>query len=141
MSQTQSLEPSSDDLQTVLSQVLESFAYALPIPREDAADLGLSVHAVLPQDHGWLVLRCSPALAERLAQDSTGSDDPGLAQDAFAELCNLCVSHLVSRLWDNLHTPFRSFVPAFGLPPGERKSAVLLDVDGEALEASHWSRA
>lgn len=141
MSQTRPLEPSSDDLHKVLSQVLESFAYALPIPRAEAADLGLSVHAVLPQEHGWLALRCSPVLAERLAQDSTGSEDPGLAQDAFAELCNLCVSHLVSRLWGDLQSPFRPFVPAPGLPQGVRKSAVLLDVDGEALEASHWSRA
>jgi hypothetical protein len=56
----------------------------------------------------------------------------------LAELCNLCVSHLASRLWDKEEAPFKAFVPQAGLPDGAPLSSVLLDLDGEALEASHW---
>lgn len=135
------LQPDAEDLRQVLSQVLESFAYALPVPRESAPELALSVSAGLPEGRSWLVLRGTPALAARLAADSTGSDDPSLAQDAFAELCNLCVSHLVSRVWGDQQRPFSAFVPSVGLPQGAVQSRVLLDLDGEPLEASVWSAA
>jgi hypothetical protein len=135
------VDPSSQDLHEVLSQVLESFAYALPVPRAEAAGLALTVSGELPEGLGWLVLRGTPALAARLAEDSTGSDDPSLGQDAFAELCNLCVSHLVSRLYSDEPRAFRAFVPQAGLPQGREVSKVLLDVDGDALEASYWRAA
>lgn len=133
--------PSQDDLRTVMSQVLESFAYALPTPRSDDQGMDLDVRADLPEGRGWLVLRGSQSLARRLAEDSTGDEDPSLAMDAFRELCNLVVSHLVSRLWGDSHSLFQPFVPVAGLPQGECRSRALMDVDGEPLEASYWTAA
>lgn len=138
--------PSSDDLHAVLSQVLESFAYALPVPAAagDGRPLELCVRGELPEGQGWLVLRGSAGLAGRLAADAAGESedsDAALAQDAFAELCNLCVSHLVSRLWGGQQRSFKPFVPSAGLPSGECGSQILLDVDGEPLEASYWRAA
>lgn len=133
--------PSPADLHQVLSQVLEAFAYALPVPRAGEARLDYSVRGDLPQQMGWLVLRSTPALAARLAGDAVGDEAEDLGRDAFAELCNLSVSHLVSRLWGDQHGAFKPFVPAEGLPHGVLRSRVLLDVDGEPLEASHWSLA
>lgn len=133
------IDPSSSDLHKVLSQVLESFAYALPFPRAEAGELGLAVRGALPGGRGWLVLRSTPALATRLADDAMGADADELARDAFAELCNLCVSHLVSLLWGDEHAAFKAFVPVEGLPDGVECSRTLVDVEGEPLEASFWS--
>jgi hypothetical protein len=135
------VEPTSANLQQVLNQVLEFFAYALAVPRSEAGELALSVRAALPEGRGWLVLRCTPGLARRLAEDSTGGEADELARDAFAELCNLSASHLVSLLWGNHHSAFTPFVPAEGVPEGERRSLALMDVDGEPLEASYWRAA
>jgi hypothetical protein len=131
--------PTSDDLRSVLAQVLEAWAYAFPLPREEGALLPLSVRAELPGG-AWLSLRGTQALAERLAADAAGSADPALAEDAMLELCNLTVSHLSSQLGGDRRA-YRPFVPAPGLPGGRCLSRALLDIDGEALEASIWSAA
>jgi hypothetical protein len=124
----------------VLCQVLESFAYAMPGPREAGAsgDLGMSVWAGLPGGQGWLALRSNHVFAQRLAQDAAGEDDPALAGDAFTELCNLAVSHLSSRMGLDRQGDYHAFVPLPGLPQGHCLSQVLMDVDGEPLEASFW---
>jgi hypothetical protein len=130
--------PTPEILHGVLSQVLESFAYALPTSRQDAGDLPLTVQASLPHEKGWLVLRTTPALAQRLAEDSVGDDAENLALDALTELCNLSVSHLVDRVWGAQHGAFKAFVPKPGLPAGRCETKSLLDVDGEPLEAGYW---
>ena len=134
-----SASPTPEVLHSVLSQVLESFAYALPTSRAEAGGLDLSVRATLPEGRGWLVLRASEGLAVRLAEDSTGSADAGLGMDALTELCNLSVSHLIDRVWGRPQGGFKVFVPQPGLPEGRCLCSALMDVDGEPLEASHWS--
>lgn len=136
-----SATPTPEILHSVLSQVLEAFAYALPTARAQAGDLDLSVRADLPEGRGWLVLRASEGLATRLAEDSTGSADAGLSMDALTELCNLSVSHLVDRVWGTPQGGFKAFVPKPGLPDGRCHCLALMDVDGEPLEASFWAAA
>jgi CheY-like chemotaxis protein len=133
--------PSPADLQSVLSAVLESFAYAMALPRDGGASADLSVRAELPGGEAWLLLQGSRALAQRLADDTAGGEDPGLAEDAFLELCNLAVSHLSSRLGTDTRRSFRPFVPSRGVPDGRCRSRALMDVDGEPLEASFWTAA
>lgn len=136
-----SASPTPEVLHSVLSQVLESFAYALPTARAEAGDLDLSVRADLPEGKGWLVLRASEGLAARLAEDSTGSVDASLSLDALTELCNLSVSHLIDRVWGTPTGGFKAFVPLPGLPNGRCLCLTLMDVDGEPLEASYWATA
>lgn len=133
--------PTPEDLHRVLSQVLESFAYALPTARAGTPELSLTVSADLPEGRGWLVLRSSAALAERLAEDSTGEEGVSLALDALTELCNLSVSPLVDQVWGPPQGAFKAFVPSPGLPSGRCQSKALLDLDGEPLEASFWVAA
>jgi hypothetical protein len=125
----------------LVAAVLGDFSGLRAVPA--AAGAGpweLCFRAVLPGDKRWLVLRCSRDLARRLAEASLGPGDESLHADAFAELCNLCSSHLA----DRLPPPpggWKPFLPEAGLPPGAAEVEAVLEVEGAALEASVWSAA
>lgn len=132
--------PGADDLRGVLGQVLEDFAYLVAAPATGPApDLPICYRASLPGQAGWLVLRGSRDLPRFLADASTGGSGEGLEEDAFVELCNLSASHLVSELWRGRHGAWKAFVPQAGVPAGVPKASVLMDVEGQFLEASFWT--
>jgi hypothetical protein len=134
--------PGAPELASVLTKVLEEFAYLPATPREGVAgELRLNVRASIPGTGGWLVLRGTPGLARQLADGSTGGSGEDLDLDAFYELCNLSASHLTSEIHSGHAQGWKAVVPEFGLPEGRPSAKVLLDVEGEPLEAAFWSAA
>jgi hypothetical protein len=72
---------------------------------------------------GKLVLRTVPEVGEMLAKACRyeGAPEEGEGRDAFFELSNLFVGHLLTRVWGSQGEPFRTFVPRNsnpGLWPG-----------------------
>jgi hypothetical protein len=135
-------EPNAAELYVILGEMLESFAYMPVMPLSGdvpVPELPLCYHAALPNSQGWLVLRGSAGLARSLAEASTGDAAEGLGDDALVELCNITASHLSQRLWNGGPGSWSSFVPQSGLPQGQSRAAVLMDLNGQTLEAGYWS--